>query len=553
MNARMAPLLRTALLGGLALSACVTTQQVDPERSPDPRDDLPELSSAEQTKLESERHGRLADARPLATVLDLSEADPIINVRVVLQTGSADDPRGKEGLAALSGKLMRQATEKLSAQELANALYPWAAELEVQADKDTLVFLGRVHKDHAAPWTEILLDVLLHPRLDAGDFARVKEEQLAQLKSTLRTGNDEALQREALEALLYDGARLAPAAFPSASQHPYAHTPTGTVAGLESIQLHDVRAFLKAALVRDRVVLGISGGAPPEMVTRLRSALEALPFASAERAAVTAPAGPDRNVLLIVDKPSAGTAISVGFALPELNPTHPDYAAMKLAETWFGEHRNLLGHLFDSMREKRGLNYGSYAYVEHFVQEGSGTYERLNVPRRTQYFSMWIRPVEHKNRLFALRQAVWELDRLVKAGIPSDESFLRVQSFVQGYWRQKEAQPLRALGYRLDRKLTQAPVDRDGLRERVARLTRAEVNDAIQRHLRADRLALVVVTENGAALASDLVARKSSPLQYLAPNIDKGQLAEDAQIDAFDLGLSADRILWVKPDTLFAK
>lgn len=544
---------RSVLLAALALSGCVTTQQIDPERSPDPRDDLPELSSSEQQKLEGERHTRLAAERPLQVVLEPSEADPVVNVRVVLQTGSADDPRGKEGLAALSAKLMRQATEKLTATELAEALFPWAAELDVQVDKDTIALLGRVHRDHAAAYTELFLDVLLHPRLDEGDFARVKDEQLAHLKSTLRTGNDEALQREALEALLYDGARLAPTAFPSAPQHPYAHTPAGTVAGLESIALHDVRAFLQAARARDRVVLGLSGGAPPAMVARMRSALEALPFSSIERTAARLPAAPDRNVMLVVDKPSAGTAISVGFVLPELLPTHPDYAAMKLAETWFGEHRNLIGHLFDSMREKRGLNYGDYAYVEHFVQEGWSSYERLNIPRRTQYFSMWIRPVEHKNRLFALRQAVFELDRFAKEGIPTDESFARVQSFVQGYWRQKEAQPLRSLGYRVDRALTGMPFDRDGLRERVRKLTRADVNAAIQRHLRADRLAIVVVTENAMALASDVVARKPAPLSYLAPNIDKAQLAEDARIDAFDLGLTADRILVVKPDALFTR
>mgnify|MGYP001569089412 FL=1 len=137
------------------------------------------------------------------------------------------------------------------------------------------------------------------------------------------------------------------------------------------------------------------------MVAKLKRALEALPFSSGERAPAPPPASPDANVLLIVDKPSAGTAISLGFPLADLSRTHPDYAALKLAETWFGEHRNLIGHLFDSMREKRGLNYGDYAYVEHFAQEGWSTYEQLNIPRRTQYFSIWNRPVQHNNRMFA--------------------------------------------------------------------------------------------------------------------------------------------------------
>ncbi len=542
--------LAAALLSG---AACVSTQQVDPERSPDPRDDLPELDGAAAVAVGAKEHERRAAEHPLATVMHVDEADPIANVRLVLQTGSADDPAGKEGLAALSAKLARQATEKLSATELADTLYPWAAELEVQVDKDTIAYIGRVHRDHAAAFTELFLDVVLHPRLDAKDFARVKGEQRTFLETTLRVGDDEALQREALEALLYDGRAFAPAAFPSTARHPYAHTPAGTVAGVDAITLDDVRAFLGAARARDRLVLGVSGAAPATMVARLTGALEALPFASGERAAAPAPAAPDQHVLVLVDKPAAGTAISVGFALADLTRAHPDYAALKLAETWFGEHRNLIGHLFDSMRERRGLNYGDYAYIEHFAQEGWSTYERLNIPRRTQYFSMWIRPVEHKNRLFALRQTLWELDRFAREGIPDDESFARVRSFVQGYWQQKEQTPLRQLGYQVDQHLTGQPFDRDGLRQRVRALTRAEVNAAIKRHLRADRLSLVVVTEGAAALAADIAADKRAPIGYLAPPTNQAQLDEDARIDAFNLGLRADRVVIVTPDTLFAR
>jgi zinc protease len=508
-----------ALLALALLTSCVTTRQLDDQRSPDPRDDLPELS-AEQHKATT-------------TVLDVSARDPIVNVRVMFHAGSADDPAGKEGLAALAAKLMRQATEKLSAAELADAMFPWAAELDVQVDKDTIVFLGRVHQDHANKWADVLIDIIMHPRLGAKDFARIRDEHKAYLESTLRTGNDEALQREALELAWYD------------REHPYGHTPMGTVNGLAVITLDDVRTFITAHLVRDRAVLGVSGGASPELVEELTGALARLPLSSSQRTVPATPAGPSANHALFIDKPSAGSAISVGFVLAELSRAHPDYAAMKLAETWFGEHRNLIGHLFNSMREKRGLNYGDYAYVEHFAQEGWSSYEKLNIPRRTQYFSMWIRPVEHKNRLFALRQTLWELDKLVAHGIPDDASFQRVQSFVQGYWRAKEQEPMRALGYRMD----QVQFDRNDLRERVSKLTRDEVNAAIKRHLRADRLSIVVVTENAAALVRDIAQGRPSPLAY-AGKVAAPQAEEDKVIEAFDLGLG-DRMRIIASTELF--
>jgi zinc protease len=529
------------ILVSLTAAACVTTQQVD-DRSPDPRDDLPELSAEEKATVDAREKEKLAQAHPLRTVLDVTR-DPIVNIRVVFEAGAADDPLGKEGAAALAARLMRQATEKLSAAELADTLFPWAAEIDVQVDKDTVAFLGRVHQDHADKFVNVFLDVIEHPRLDPRDFDRVKSEQRAFLESTLRTGNDEALQREALEAVIYDDPR-----------HPYHHTPAGTVNGLAALTLDDVTAFIHNNFTRDRVVLGVSGGASAAVVSTLKAGLEALPFSPAgfERAPAPLPSAPPANRALFVDKPSAGTAISVGYELKELSRTHPDYVAMKLAETWFGEHRNMVGHLFNSMREKRGLNYGDYAYVEHFVQEGWSSYERLNIPRRTQYFSIWIRPVEHKNRLFALRQTLWELQKLAKDGIPDDESFQRVQQFVQGYWRAKEQEPMRRLGYLVDQTLTGQPFDRDEMRARVLKLTRADVNAAIRRHLRADKLQIVVVTEDARGLADAILAGKPSPITY-AGKVDPKQLEEDKVIEAFDLGLDASRITVVPPGALFAE
>ena len=164
---------------------------------------------------------------------------------------------------------------------------------------------------------------------------------------------------------------------------------------------------------------------------------------------------------------------------------------------------------------------------------------------------MWIRPVEHKNRLFALRQALWELDKFARAGIPDDDSFKRVQSFVQGYWRAKEQEPMRRLGYLVDHELS-GGVTRDELRARVLKLTRAEVNAAIARHLRADKLSIVVVTEGAAALAAEIAGKKPSPIVYASKH-EQAQLDEDKLIEAFDLHLDPDAVTVVQPTALFAE
>ena len=85
---------------------------------------------------------------------------------------------------------------------------------------------------------------------------------------------------------------------------------------------------------------------------------------------------------------------------------HPDFAALLVARTYFGQHRMSFGHLFQRMREVRGLNYGDYAYIEYFPR-GMNLFEpEPNLARSSQIFQIWIRPVEPPTAVFALRLAL---------------------------------------------------------------------------------------------------------------------------------------------------
>jgi zinc protease len=322
------------------------------------------------------------------------------------------------------------------------------------------------------------------------------------------------------------------------------------VQGLKAITLDDVRAHIPKVFTKMRLVLGVGGGASDAAVAKIRDELDTkLPARGQAMTKLPAVAAPFGNRALLIDKKAPGSAISVGYQI-NLDRAHPDYPAMKVAESFFGEHRNRVSWLFQVMREQRGLNYGDYAYVEHFVQQGWGKNEKLNIGRRQQYFSIWIRPVEHANRHFALRQSVYELDRFVTRGIPDDETFRRLITFLLGHWQQKEQEPMRTLGYAMDDAFYGTGYDREGLRERIKKLTRAQVNDAIRKHLRADRLHIVVVTEGAADLAKDLVANTVSPITYPAAKPQE-ILDEDKTIERWDLKLGDNSVRVVESSAMF--
>ena len=101
------------------------------------------------------------------------------------------------------------------------------------------------------------------------------------------------------------------------------------------------------------------------------------------------------------------------------------------------------------MRELRGLNYGDYAYIEYFP-DGMYKFEPdPNLARHEQIFQIWIRPVEPPNAVFALRLAIYELDKLVKHGI-SQNDFEKTRSFLSKYVNILTKTKSSELGYAID-------------------------------------------------------------------------------------------------------
>src|SRR6185436_8163768 len=108
---------------------------------------------------------------------------------------------------------------------------------------------------------------------------------------------------------------------------------------------------------------------------------------------------------------------------------------------------------------------------------GGSTFALPNTPRRQQYFSIWVRPVPNENRLFALRQAVWELDRFVNQGM-TENDFESTRRFLLNYsnlWVQTLS---RRLGYRLDSQYYGFNDYIAEIHEQLPKLTLAQVNNA---------------------------------------------------------------------------
>ena len=167
----------------------------------------------------------------IKTVLQPSATNPLVAIRLYFKVGSADDPKGKEGLAALTAAMLGEGgTKTRSYAEVLDALYPLAAQIAYYGDKESVVFNGTVHRDNLQTYAQLIAEQVLQPAFAEEDFRRNRQDALDYITKTLRGNDDETLGKRALGAVLYRG-------------HPYAHPALGTVAGLEAITLDDVKKF----------------------------------------------------------------------------------------------------------------------------------------------------------------------------------------------------------------------------------------------------------------------------------------------------------------------
>ena len=448
---------------------------------------------------------------------------PVVTLKLLFEAGSARDPKGKEGLAQLSAAMLADAgSRRMRIDEIRDALHPLAASFDAQVDKEMVTLTGTFPKDGWERFAEVALPQLTEPGFRDEDFRRVKDEQRNALLQDLRESNDEELGKERLQADLFAGT-------------PYGHPALGTVAGLEAITLDDVKTFVAAHYVRANVAVGVGGDAPPPLVARVQAELGKLPLGAKPAPTAVAARHPKGLEVEIVEKDTRGAAISFGHPL-DVRRGDPDFVALWLVKTWLGEHRSSTSHLYQRIREARGM----YQF-----------FPDANLGRRAQLFEVWIRPVVPANAHMALRIALHELHALVQDGL-SQEDFEATRAYLMKNVAVMTARQAQQVGYALDARWYGTPEFTRYMRDGLQKLTRADVNRAIKAHLSADDLAVVVVTKDGKALADALAADGISTVKYESDK-PAALLEEDRKIGATKLGIRPDAIRVTPVADVFAR
>ena len=461
---------------------------------------------------------------------------PLVSLRIQFLTGSIADPQGKEGVANLTAAMISQGgSKKLTNKQITEQFNPMATSFDSQVDKEMTTFVGQTHVDNLAKYYDIISQMLLEPGFREDDFSRIKKDAIDFLKTSLREGNDEELGKERLYNIIYAGTS-------------YENHSVGKISSLESLTLQDVKDFYAKNYTKANLVLGVSGGFDQKFSDRMAADFAKLPKGEKMTQKISAPTLADGMKIDIVKRETRATAISLGFPIA-VNRTHKDYAALALVTSYFGQHRSSNSYLYGRIRELRGLNYGDYAYIEYFPR---GMYQfdpDPNIARQSQIFQIWIRPVEPQNANFALRATLYEYDKLVKNGL-DQQTFAETRDFLSKYvnilTQTKDAE----LGYALDSKYYGIANFNEYMKSQLAKLTLADVNNAIKTHLASNKMRVVMITKDAEALRDEIVNNKPATISYASPK-PKEITDEDQTIFTYPIPVKAADVVITPVERVF--
>ncbi len=474
-----------------------------------------------------------------------------IVVKLMFRNGSISDPAGKEGLTvATASMLSGGGAGDLSFSEIQDKLYPWAAGYGANVDKEVTVFTFQVPADFADEFYPILHDVILSPAFDENDFKRVMTNQQNYVDQGIRAQSDEEYSKKALEDLLFRGTN-------------YQHMKQGTSESVKSITLDDVKDHYKNFFTKNNLSIGIAGNYSPAFLERLKKDMGTLPDTKPVIPAPGKARTPDGIEVEIISKKGAfGSAIFTGAPL-SITRANDDFSALMVANSWMGEHRKSYSRLYQKIRETRSMNYGDYSYIEWYDNGGGNMLPASGVPRSSNYFSIWIRPVQIAKQLkgqykeladinighahFALRMAIREFDLMIKNGM-DEKAFEETRDFLRSYIKLYAQTPAQQLGWMMDSRCYGRKNYLKEVDALLAKLTLEDVNNAIKKYWQTDNMFVTIVTDESEAepLAKSLLENQPSPMSYsnlVKSGLPAEVLAEDDEVANYKLNVKSVNII----------
>lgn len=272
---------------------------------------------------------------------------PLVELRLRVPFGKAPLAR-----ASLLSQALFTGTSTMSSIDIAAELQTVGGGLAAALDPDRLLVTGNALVSGLERMLDILAGVLTDATYPAEEVATERERLVDNIQ--VAQSQPSHVARAALLERMY-------------GKHPYAvQTPTPEkVRGLRPAQL---RALHGDRVRPEGATLVLVGDLNPEKAIDIAGKALGGWSGGGKDAVVPPTPALQPQPLLLVDRPGSVQS-SLRMALPAVTRTHPDHAALQLANLVFGGYFS--SRWVENIREDKGYTYGPHTSIEHFVAGSS--------------------------------------------------------------------------------------------------------------------------------------------------------------------------------------
>jgi predicted Zn-dependent peptidase len=449
----------------------------------------------------AQEHRAVLPATGVPAYVAVDRELPLITIQVHVRVGEYLQPRGKEGLADLTGYLMARGgvdgKRPYDAQALEERLAYLAANLNTQiGDTQGLVSLNLLSKD-LDEGLAILRDVLSAPRFEEGRLKLRKDQML----NEMRQRNDDSAHIEARERRF-----LAFGADHFTNQHV-------TKASLEGLTRADLQAFHRRYFHPGNFIVTAAGDFDRDtMLRKLDALLAGWPYkGDIVKAEIPKPSARPAPGLYLIHKGDV-TQGRVSIFSPGILRDDPDYYAVQVMNAILGGG-GFISRITNRVRSDEGLAYSAGSRF------AGGVY----------YPDVFLAAFQSKLRScgYATQLVLEEMAGMQKAQVKGEEMLAAKKQLVEGLPRlfRTKAQVVDVLASEeFTGRYQKDPEYWRRYQERIERVTAADVQRVAQKWLDDKGVAILVVGKREELLNPD--PRHPVKLQDLARGLKGGKFIE---------------------------
>ncbi len=275
-------------------------------------------------------------------------SNPMMALRFTFEGGNAQDPTGKEGVSNFLSAMLDEGAGDMTSDAFQEKLEELAVRLSFSDSKDS--FYGNfetltANRDKAAGMLRLAIN---NPRFDADAAERIRKQLLASLDYADKDP-DKVAAREWF-ATAFEG-------------HTYGRPSSGTQATIAGITPADLEAYRKRTFAKSGLKVVAVGDISPAELGKLLDTVFG-PLADKGDLVAVAPTTPvsgGKNQFIEMDVPQSVAVFGFG-AMPRKDP---DFMAAFVINHLIGGG-GFASRLMEEVREKRGLAYSVYSYLQPF-------------------------------------------------------------------------------------------------------------------------------------------------------------------------------------------